>query len=153
MIGVVLLLGVVFGMIAREDRRVRTQAALIGELAQMGVYGDGRPTLLCFIAMKLHSTDSRSIEAKYAGWLDRGWFYRADHFNAGTRLKEEQVPVVVRLIGRFGPVKEVHYNEPPSLKGLRLFYVGEIPYHRLGVPKESCTFRDHTPDGATPSRE
>ena len=144
LIGVVLLAGLALGLIAREGRRVRTQSAVVAEMRRMGILDGGHePTILNLIAMKWFSTDSRAIEARFSKWVDPGWFYRVEWFNAG-RLKEERVPAVVEQLGRLGAVKEVYFNEP-SLKGLRLFYIDRIRHGELGVSKDSCTFRDHPP--------
>jgi hypothetical protein len=152
LIGSILLIGLALGLIAREDRRVRTQSAVIADLSRMGVHAGGhRPTLPCFIAMKLYSTNNRAIENRFSRWVDPGWFYRVEWFNAG-RLEEERMPAVVERLVRLGAVKEVYFNEPPH-KGLRLFYIDPTGSYRLSVPEESCAFRDHSPKGSKPSRE
>jgi hypothetical protein len=148
LIGLILLIGLALGLIAREDRRVRTQSNVIAELSRMGVHAARqRPTLLCLIAMKFYSTNNRAIEDRFSRWVDPGWFYRVEWFNAG-RLEEERIPAVVERLVRLGAVKEVYFNEP-SLKGLRLFYINPNGSYHLGVPEESCVFRDHS----TPSRD
>ena len=147
LIGVVLFAGLALGLIAREGRRVRTQSAVVSEMTRMKIVEGGhKPTILCLIAMKWYSTSNRAIETRFSKWLDPGWFGRVMWFNAG-RLKDEQLPAVVEKLGRLGAVKEVYFNDP-SLKGLRLFYIGEVPYGQLGVPKESCTFRDYPPSAS-----
>jgi hypothetical protein len=148
----ILLIGLALGLIAREDRRVRTQSTVIVDLSRMGVHEAGhRPTLLCLIAMKFYSTNNRAIEARFSRWVDPGWFYRVEWFNAG-RLEEERIPAVVERLVRLGTVKEVYFKEP-SLKGLRLFYIDPTGSYHLGVPEESCVFRDHSSIGSKPSRE
>jgi hypothetical protein len=152
LIGLILAVGLILGLIAREDRRVRTQSAVIAELAGMGVRDAGhRPTLLCLVLMKFCSTNSRAIEARFSKWIDPGWFYRVESFNAG-RLEEERVPAAARRLVRLGAVKEVQFNEPP-LRGLRLFYIDPNGSYNLGVPEASCTFRDHPPATARASQD
>ena len=152
LIGLILALGLIFGLIAREARRVRTQSVAIADLASMGIGDAGhRPTLPCLILMKFYSTNNRAIEARFSRWVDPGWFYRVEWFNAG-RLEEERVPDAVKRLVRLGAVKEVRFNEPP-LRGLRLFYIDPNGSYNLGVSEASCTFRDHPPTTARASQD
>jgi hypothetical protein len=149
LIGAVLFVGLALGLIAREDRRVRNQSAVIAEMQRMGIVDGGHePTILALIAMKWFSTDSRSIETRFSRWIDTGWLYRVGWFNAG-RLKEGEVPAVVERLRRLGAVREVHFHKP-SLKGLRLFYIDRISFDRLGGSRSSYTFRDYPPAIAGP---
>jgi hypothetical protein len=144
LIGAVLFVGLALGLIAREDRRVKNQSAVIAEMRRMGVVEGGHePTILALIAMKWFSTDSRSIEARFSGWIDTGWLYRVGWFSGG-RLKEGQIPAVVERLRRLGAVREVYFHEP-SRKGLRLFYIDRISFNRLGVSRYLYTFRDYPP--------
>ena len=109
LIAAVLVLGLVFGGIARMERQVRAREALVAELARDGiVVVDHQPTYLCLIMMKVLSTHSRDVEARCGQWIGPGWFYYPRSFNAG-HLKDEKVARVVELIettgrGARGPV-------------------------------------------------
>ncbi len=146
LIGAVLLLGLFFGWIARVERKGRERAAIVNELAGVGVrVNSHEPTCLCLLTMKVLSTDNIDAEARLRGWVAPWWLNRPVGFNAG-RLKEGRVPHVVQPLSRLGTVIEVHFHGG-SLNGLRLFYIGKVPYGRLGPARETCTFTVHPSSG------
>lgn len=100
----VLVLGLVFGWLARMRRQARDQERFIAELARDRIIvNHPEPTYLCLFLMKVLSTESRATEVRCSGWLGPGWFSRPRGFNAG-RLRDEQVPRVVERLGRLGTV-------------------------------------------------
>jgi len=80
-------------------------------------------------------------------WLSPEWFSRPVGFNAG-HLREEMVPHAVERLQRLGEVGEVQFHGGTS-DGLRLFYIGAIPYSRLGPERDQCTFKTYTASVAT----
>jgi hypothetical protein len=149
LIGAVLLLGLLFGWIARMQRQARERESLVAELAHDGIHVNSTdPTLLCLILMKVLATNSRDVEARCGKWIGPGWFYCLKGFNAG-HLKDERVPRVVERLHRLGDVHEVQFRGG-SLDGLRLFYIGKIPYYQLGPERDTCMFKAYPASGATP---
>ena len=143
LIAAVLMLGLLFGWIARMERQVRAREALVAELARDRIIvNDHEPTYLCLIMMKVLDTHSRDVEARYGKWIGPGWFYFPRGFNAG-RLKDENLSRVVKQLQWLGDVHEVQYRGG-SLDGLRLFYIGNrnIPYRELGPERDTCTFTE-----------
>src|SRR5262245_51349824 len=152
LIGVVLMFGLLFGWLARMRRQALEQEALVDELARERVIVNARePTLLCLVLTKLRG--SRNIlpetPAAFEKWLSPGWFSRVEGFNAG-KLGDDKVPGVVARLNRLGDVYEVHFHGG-SLDGLKLFYIGGIPYERLGPDQDTCTFTVYPASGAAPS--
>jgi hypothetical protein len=150
LIGVVLLLGLFLGWLARMQREAVEREAVVAELARDRVHVNSRePTLLCLVVTKLRG--SRNIlpetPAKFEKWLSPGWFSRPVGFNAG-RLRDEDVPRVVERLQRLGDVHEVEFHGG-SLNGLRLFYIGKAPYGGLGPERDTCTFKAYPISGAT----
>ena len=148
LIGVVLLSGLVFGWLARMQREAVEREAVVAELARDRIGVNSRePTLLCLVLTKLRG--SRNIlpetPARFERWLSPGWFSRPVGFNAG-RLRDEDVPRVVERLQRLGDVHEVEFHGG-SLNGLRLFYIGKIPYGRLGPESDTCTFKAYPGTG------
>jgi hypothetical protein len=138
----ILLLGLVFGWIARMQQQAREQEFLVADLARDRIIvNHPGPTLLCLILMKALAPDGRDIEARCARWLGPGWFSHPRGFNAG-RLKEEQVASVVERLRRLGTVWEETYTTP-SLAGLKLFYIDQVPYNSLGPDGRTCIIRQH----------
>ncbi len=142
LLGIVLFLGLVFGWLARVQRQVVEQEAVVAELARDRVVVNSRePTPLCLVLTKLRG--SRNIlpetPAKFEKWLSPGWFSRPLGFNAG-KLRDEDVPRVVERLQRLGDVREVEFHGG-SLYGLRLFYIGKVPFGRLGPERDTCTFK------------
>jgi hypothetical protein len=142
LIGVVLLLGLIFGWLARIQRDAVAQEAVVAELARDGVGVNSRePTLFCLVVTKLRG--SRNIlpetPAIFEKWLSPGWFSRPVGFNAG-RLRDQDVPRIVERLARLGDVNEVEFHGG-SLNGLKLFYIGKIPFGRLGPEGDTCTFK------------
>jgi hypothetical protein len=138
LLGVILFLGLFFGWLARMHRQVVEQDALIAELARDRVIVNSRvPNWLC-LALNLPLYPARSI--KWLSWLSPSWLSRPDGFNAGRRLRDEDVPHLIEQMQRLGDVYEVQFHGG-SLNGLRLFYIGEIPYRELGPERETCTFK------------
>lgn len=151
LIGAVLLLGLTFGWLARMRREVFEREAVVTELTRRHVVVNSRePTLLCLVLTKLRG--SRNIlpetPAKFEKWLSPGWFSHPVGFNGG-RLRDEDVPPVVELLRRLGDVHEVEFHGG-SLNGLRLFYIGTVPYGRLRPEQDACTFKVHPASGASP---
>jgi hypothetical protein len=145
LIAAVLLLGLVFGGIARMERKVSAREALVAELARDHlVVVDHEPTYLCLIMMKVLATHSRDVEARCGKWIGPGWFYFPRNFNAG-RLPDEKVPSVVERLQKLGEVHEVQYHGG-SLDGLRLFYIGKIPFRDLGPHRDTCTIKAYPSD-------
>jgi hypothetical protein len=142
----ILLLGLALGGIAGMRRQAAEREALISEMKREHVMmNTGEPTLLCLALMKVLSTDNLDVASRCSRWLGPGWFARPVGFNAG-RLREEDVPRIVRKLVRFGTVHEVHFGGG-SLAGLRLFYLGDVPYEQLGPERGHCTFKLHTFSG------
>jgi hypothetical protein len=149
LIGVVLLFGLSFGWLARMQREAVEREAVVAELAHAHIVVNSRePTLLCLVLTKLRG--SRNIlpetPAKFGKWLNAGWFSRPIGFNAG-RLRDEDVPRIVERLQRLGDVQEVEFHGR-SLNGLRLFYIGKVPYGRLGPERDTCTFKAYPGSGA-----
>jgi hypothetical protein len=143
LLGIVLFLGLVFGWLARLQRQALEREAVVAEMAHDRIIVNSRePTLLCLVLTKLRG--SRNIlpetPAKFEKWLSPGWFSRPVGFNAGRRLRDEDVPHVVERMQRLGDVHEVQFRGG-SLNGLRLFYIDKVPYGRLGPERETCTFK------------
>ena len=78
--------------------------------------------------------------ARFSKWLSPGWFSRPVGFNAGRRLRDEEIPRVVARLQRLGDVYEVQFRGG-SLHGLRLFYIGTIPYYSLGTERDTFTIK------------
>ncbi len=151
LIGVVLLLGLVFGWLARIHRQALEREALVADLARDRVVVNSRyPTLLCLVVTKLRGGRIILPETpkKFEKWLSPGWFSRPVGFNAGY-LRDESVPRVVERLQRLGEVHEAQFHGG-SLNGLRLFYIGKVPY--LGPEQDTCTFKTYSPSGVTSSR-
>jgi hypothetical protein len=147
----VLVTGMVFGWLARVQRQGREVAGLVSDLSRERVIVNSRePTLLCRVAMKVLSANDRDVEARLGGWIGPWWFSRPVGFNAG-RLPEGKVPRLVERLQRLGTVHEVHYHAA-SLDGLRLFYIGKVPYGQLGPDGRTCTFRTFPAPGAGTDR-
>ncbi len=152
LIAVVLLFGLVFGLLARMQREAVAREAVVSELARDRVIVNSRePSLLCLILTKLRG--SRNIlpetPAKFEQWLNPGWFSRPVGFNAGT-LREQDVPRIVERLRHLGDVHEVEFHGG-SLNGLRLFYIGKIPYGSLGPERDTCTFKAYPGSSAAPA--
>lgn len=142
LIGVVLLLGLIFGWLARMRREAVEQEAVVAELTRDRVGVISRePTLLCLVLTKLRG--SRNIlpetPAAFAKWLSPGWFSHPISFNA-SRLAEDGVPRVVERLQRLGTVHEVRFHGG-SADGVKLFFIGEVRYGELGSERETCTFK------------
>jgi hypothetical protein len=143
LLGIILLVGLALGWFSWQDRLARRQTALLQELKQVNVHvNNPYPTRLCWFAMKILGKDSRATQDLLARWLDPGWMLTPRGFNAGM-LTDSQVAGVVDRISQFGNVKEVRFDQPPN-KGLRLFYVENVPYERLGAAKSAVTVTDHS---------
>jgi hypothetical protein len=144
LIGIVLILGLFFGWLARMQREAVEREALVAELARDGVRVNARePTLLCLVVTKLRGSRNVLPEtpAKFEKWLSPGWFSRPVGFNAG-RLRAEEVPRVVERLQRLGDVHEVEFHGG-SLNGLRLFSIGKALSGWLGAERDTCTFREY----------
>ncbi|MGE3819879.1 MAG: hypothetical protein AB7I30_10615 [Isosphaeraceae bacterium] len=156
LIGVVLLLGVGFGSLARMRREAVQREALVAELARDRILVNSRePTLLCLVLTKLRG--SREIlpgtPAAFESWLSPGWFSRPVGFNAG-RLPDAETPRVVERLRRLGDVHEVEFHGG-SLNGLKLFYINRIPHYQFGPEGRARTFRSYPAAGSAlgPSRD
>jgi hypothetical protein len=150
LIGIVLFLGLAFGWLARMQRQVAEQDALVAELARDRVIVNSQvPNWLC-LALNLPLDPGRSSKwsRKWLSWLSPNWFSRPDGFNAGTHLRDEEVPRVVERLQRLGDVYEVQYHGG-SLDGLRLFCIGKIDDRFLGPERDTCTFKAYPVSGAT----
>ena len=150
LIGIVLLLGLAFGWLARVQWQVAEQDALIAELARDRVIVNSQvPNWLC-LALNLPLDPGRSSKwsRKWLSWLSPNWFSRPDGFNAGRHLRDEEVPRVVERLQRLGDVYEVQYHGG-SLDGLRLFCIGKIDYRELGPERDTCTFKAYPVSGGT----
>jgi hypothetical protein len=150
LIGIVLLLGLAFGWLARVQRQVAEQDALVAELARDRVVVNSQvPNWLC-LALNLPLDPGRSSKwsRKWLSWLSPNWFSRPDGFNAGTHLRDEEVPRVVERLQRLGDVYEVQYHGG-SLDGLRLLRIGRFDYRELGPEQDTCTFKAYPASGVT----
>jgi hypothetical protein len=150
LIGVVLVLGLAFGWLARMRRQVAEQDALVAELARDRVIVNSQvPNWLC-LALNLPTDPARSSKwsRKWLGWLSPSWFSRPDGFNAGTHLRDEDVSRVVEGLKRLGDVTEIQYHGG-SLDGLRLFCIGRFDPRELGPERDTCTFKVYPVSGAT----
>jgi hypothetical protein len=151
LIGAVLLLGLFFGWLARMQRQAVEREAVVAELARDRVIVNRRePTLLCLVLSKLlrERTILPDTPARFSRWVNPGWFSRPVGFNAGRRLRDEEVPRVVERLQRLGDVHEVQFRGS-SLNGLRLFYIDKVPYYQLGPERDTCTFKTYTTSGVT----
>lgn len=112
----VLVFSVVFAGLARESRRLKQQARLVNELAQLEVTVRGRePTGLALATRKLLGEGD--------GWLseriDEGWFSRPRTLVTWTAT-DEQIPMLVQTIKQLGAVQELHLEQSPVTdQGLR----------------------------------
>jgi hypothetical protein len=150
LIGIVLLLGLAFGWLARVQRQIAEQDALVAELARDRVIVNSQvPNWLC-LALNSPLDPGRSSEwsRKWLSWLSPNWFSRPDGFNAGRHLRDEEVPRVVQRLQRLGDVYEVQYHGG-SLDGLRLFWIGRFDHRELGPERDTCTFKAYPVLGAT----
>ena len=137
-----LVFALFLGWFHAKNQFLNERELLLSQLrSEQVIVNHGAPSSLALFLMKVHGTDSRSIEQKYGKWLSPGWFSSAKGFNAG-RLPEEKVPPLVEKLERLGPVNEVLY-QGGTLDGLRLFYIGEIPYQQLGPERSRCLIREH----------
>jgi hypothetical protein len=151
LLGIVLFLGLVFGWIARMQRQAVEREAVVAELARDHIRVNSRePNLLCLVLSKLlrEPTILPDTPARLSKWLSPGGFSRPVGFNAGRRLRDEEVPRVVERLQRLGDVHEVQFRGD-SLNGLRLFYIDKVPYGRLGAERDTCTFKVYPVSGAT----
>jgi hypothetical protein len=143
LLGAVLLLGLVFGWLAGMQRQAVEREALVAELARDRVIVNSRePALLGLFLSKLlrERTILPDTPARFSKWLSPGWFSRPVGFNAGRRLRNEDVPRLVERLRRLGDVHEVQFRGG-SLNGLRLFYINKVPYSQLGPERDTCTFK------------
>jgi hypothetical protein len=142
LVGIVLLIGLAFGWLARVQRQVAEQDALIAELARDRVIVNSQvPNWLC-LALNLPLDPARSSKwsRKWLSWLSPNWFSRPDGFNVGRHLRDEDVPRIVEWLQWLGDVYEVQYHGG-SLDGLRLFCIGRIDFRELGPQRDTCTFK------------
>jgi hypothetical protein len=147
LIGFVLFLGLVFGWFGRVQRQVAEQEALVAELARDGIVVNGRePTQLCLaLSLPLAPPSSRN----WLSWLSLDWISRPIGFNAGTHLRDEDVPRAVKRLQRLGDVHEAQFHGG-SLNGLRLFHIGKMRYRDLGPEQDTCTSNAYPVRAATP---
>jgi hypothetical protein len=145
LVGVVLLFGLFFGWIARMHRQAVEREAVVAELARDRILVNSRePTLPCLVLAKLlhERTILPDTAARFSKWLSPGWFSRPRGFNAGRRFRDDEIPRLVAVMQRLGDVHEVRF-QGGSLNGLRLFYIGKVPYGELGPERGTCTFKAH----------
>jgi hypothetical protein len=144
LLGAVLVLGLVFGWLAHMQRQAMERESLVAELASDRVIVNRRePTLLCLVLSKLlgERTILPDTPARFSKWLGPGWFSRPVGFNAGRRLRDEDVPRLVERLRRLGDVYEVQVRGG-SLDGLRLFSINNVPSYSQPEPEPyTCTFR------------
>ncbi len=151
LIGSVLVLGLLFGWLARMRREALEREAVVAELARDHIIVNSRaPTLLCLVLTKLRGSRNVLPEtpAKFEKWLSPGWFSRPTGFNAGRQLWDDDVPRVVDRLQRLGQVHEVQFPGG-SLNGLRLFFIDEVPYGRLGPERDTCTIKSYPTSAAS----
>jgi hypothetical protein len=149
LLGLILFLGLIFGWLARVQRQAVEREAVVDDLARERVRVNSRePTLLCLVLAKLlrERTILPDTPARFNQWLSPGWFSRPVGFNAGRRLRDEEIPRVVEKLQRLGDVREVQFRGG-SLNGLRLFYIGKVPYYELGPERDTCTFKAYPSSG------
>jgi len=140
MIVAVLVLGLILGGIARKQRQIAKREFLIADLLRDHIIVNrAEPTYLCLFLMKVFSTISRGVEARCSKWLGPGWLSNPRGFNAG-HLKDEQTQSVVERLSWLGTVWEVKYTQP-TLTGLKLFFIDQVPYHALGPQADTCEIK------------
>jgi len=145
LIGAILALGLFFGWLAHLRRQAVEREALVAELARERVILNSRePTQLCLVLSKLRGSQNILPETPevFQRWLSPGWFSRPVGFNAGRRLKDDDVPRVVERLQRLGDVHEVQFPGS-SLDGLRLFYIGKVRYASLGPERDTGTVKTY----------
>ena len=142
----ILLLALVLGWFHAVNQRLNEREVLLSQLLSERIFvNNSDPSYLTLFLMKVQSTDSSSIEQKYAKWISPGWFSSPRGFNAG-RLPEGKVKPLVERLQLIGPVNEVLF-QGGTLDGLRLFYIGEVPIQRLGPERAGCLIREHNTTG------
>lgn len=147
LIGLVVLLGLVFGWLARMREEALEREAVVAELVSEHIIVNSRkPTLLCLVLAKLRCSRNVLPEtpAKFEKWLSPGWFSLPTGFNAGRQLRDDDVPRVVERLQRLGQVHEVQF-QGGSLNALRLFFIDEVPRGRLGPKGETYTIKSYPP--------
>src|SRR5689334_20418289 len=100
----VLFAALILAWIARESRRAELRAALVAELARVGVAPLlEEPTGFGQLVRKFLPTYERRLGER----IGRGWFDRPTVFVC-RGLEDQQVPFVVERLRRLGTVREVH---------------------------------------------
>jgi len=129
LLATVLLAALIFGWVAREQKRADERTALEAELAGVGVLPMlEEPTGLGQLV--------RGGLPRYERWMRErigsGWFDRPTVFVC-MRLEDKQVPYAIERLTRLGTVREVHTQGPRltqrGVSGLRsgLPGVGVVP--------------------------
>lgn len=147
MLALILMFALLFGWFHRSSRIVSERDALVSALqSERVIVNHNEPSYLNLFLMKIQGTDSRSIERRYKNWISPGWFSKPVGFNAG-RLPDDKVKPLVERLQSLGPVNEVLFRGG-TLDGLRLFYIGEVPYQNLGPERGGCLITEHRAKGS-----
>jgi hypothetical protein len=109
MLSFIVLLGLAFGWLGRENRRAREQESLLAELAVVGVrvVSQEPTTLWLWVAKHVPQWESRLRDRVGEGWLSRPTVFTC------TNINVEQIPFIADRLRRLGTVREVHYQNGP----------------------------------------
>ena len=131
LLGAVLVLGVGFGWLAREDRRTREQAALIAELSPARVRVDfQKMTPLGEWVLKHLPRREKWLRDQ----IGDGWLHNPTIFTA-ISLEDGQISFVADRLSRLGTVREVLLQNPQlTERGLSRL--------RIGLPGVNIVPRD-----------
>jgi hypothetical protein len=106
---VVLVFSVVFACVARESHRVKRQARLMNDLAQIGVrVRGGEPTGWSLVARKVLGRRDVWLRQR----MDANWFSRPRELVTWTAT-DQQIPVLIERIEQLGDVRELHLEQSP----------------------------------------
>jgi hypothetical protein len=143
LLGIVLFLGLVFGWLTRMQRQAIEREASVTDLANDWVHAESRDPTLSWRAISMvlrERTVLIDTQISLGKWLGLGWLSYPVSFSADNSLSDEAVPGVMKRLQLLGDVYEVQFHGGWQ-NGTRFFYLGTIPYDRLGPERETCTFR------------
>jgi hypothetical protein len=143
LLGIVLFLGLVFGWLTRMQRQAIEREAIVTDLVNDWVRVESREPTLCWRAISMllrERTVLIGTQIRLGKWLGLGWVSYPVSFSADNSLKDEAIPGVIKRLQLLGDVYEVQFHGGWQ-NGTRFFYLGTIPYGRLGPERETCTFR------------
>ena len=143
LLGIVLILGLVFGWLTRMQRQAIEREAIVTDLANDWVHVESREPTFCWRAISMllpERTVLIGTQIRLGKWLGLGWLSYPVSFSADNSLRDEVVPGVIKRLQLLGDVHEVQFHGGWQ-NGTRFFYLGTIPCDRLGPERETCTFR------------